>query len=136
MPAKERAAVVRIRPDLARSLCPERWPEVTAVASAYAEGAGLGAQFLGEYAADDGVKRIVELLSMGFPVAGLEYVARVVPKQPWWTEGGKRLGLSSLSAEVVRRNLPARSGHARVLSPRVAKVIEAAERERKANGAA
>jgi hypothetical protein len=136
MPAQERAAVLRIRPDLARSLCPHRWPEVLAVASAYAEGAGLGAQCVGEYAADDGVRRIVELLAIGFPVGGLEYVARVVPKQPWWTAGGKRLGLSSLSPEVVRRNLPDSSGRARVLSPRVAKVLEAAQLERKANGAA
>jgi hypothetical protein len=136
MPAQERAAVLRIRPDLARSLCPHRWPEVLAVAGAYAEGAGLGAQCLGEYAADDGVRRIVELLAIGFPVAGLEYVARVVPKQPWWTEGGKRLGLSSLSPEVVRRNLPASSGRGRVLSPRVAKVLEAAQLERKADGVA
>lgn len=136
MPAQERAAVIRLRPDLARSLCPHRWPEVLAIASAYAEGAGLGAQCLGEYGADDGVRRLVELLAMGFPTAGLEYVARVVPKQPWWTAGGKRLGLSSLSPEVVRRNLPDGSGRARVLSPRVAKVLEATARERKANGAA
>jgi len=136
LPVQERAAFLRAHPRLAGVLEPERWPEVEAIGAAFAEGSGQGKQYLGSYAKDDGVRRLVELLAVGFPQRGLEYVARTVPKQAWWTASGRRLGLSSLSPEVVCRNLPAEDGHARILSPRVAKVIEAAQREAKANGAA
>ena len=136
LPVQERAAFLRAHPRLAGALQPERWPELVAIGDAFAEGSGQGKQYLGTYDKDDGVRRLVELLATGFPQRGLEYVARVVPKQPWWTANGKRLGLSSLSLEVVRRNLPAEDGHARILSPRVARVIEAAQREGKASGAA
>jgi hypothetical protein len=136
LPAAERAALLRRRPELSGKVAPDRWPEVAAIAAAFAEGAGLPKLYLGPYEKDEGVRRVVELLAIGFPQNGLEYVARTVPKQLWWTAGGKRLGLSSLSPEVVRRNMPSEDGRPRVLSPRVAKVIEAAERERKAHGAA
>ncbi len=136
LPVQERAALLRAHPRFARALEPEHWPELLAVGAAFAEASGQAKQYLGTYDEDDGVRRLVELLAIGFPQRGLEYVARFVPKQPWWTANGKRLGLSSLSPEVVRRNLPTEDGHARVLSPRVAKVIEEAEHRRKANGAA
>lgn len=136
VPAAGRAALLRRRPELSGKLAPDRWPEVAAIAAAFAEGAGLPKLYLGPYEKDEGVRRVVELLAIGFPQNGLEYVARTVPKQSWWTAGGKRLGLSSLSPEVVRRNMPNEDGRPRLMSPRVAKVIEAAERERKAHGAA
>lgn len=136
LPAAGRAELLRRRPELSGKLAPDRWPEVAAIAAAFAEGAGLPKLYLGPYEKDEGVRRVVELLAIGFPQNGLEYVARTVPKQPWWTAGGKRLGLSSLSPEVVRRNMPSEDGRPRILSPRVAKVVEAAERERKAHGAA
>ena len=41
-----------------------------------------------------------------------------------------------LSPEVVRRNMPSEDGRPRILSPRVAKVLEAAKQQRKADGAA
>ena len=109
---------------------------MVAIGTAFAEGIGQTKQYLGPYDTDDGVRRVVELLAVGFPQRSLEYVARVVPKQAWWTAGGKRLGLSSLSPEVVRRNMPTEDGHARVQSPRVAKVLEGAGIDRKAHGAA
>jgi hypothetical protein len=136
LPAAARAALLRRRPELGRKLAPDCWPEVAAVAAAFAEGAGLPKLYLGAYDKDEGVRRVVELLAAGFPQNGLEYVARTVPKQAWWTADGKRLGLSSLSPEVVRRNLPSEDGRPRALSPRLAKIIEAAKQERKANGAA
>lgn len=135
-PAADRAALIRRRPELGRKLAPDCWPEVTAIAAAFAEGAGLPKLYLGAYDKDEGVRRVVELLAAGFPQNGLEYVARTVPKQAWWTSGGKRLGLSSLSPEVVRRNLPSEDGRPRTLSPRLAKIIQAAQQERKADGAA
>jgi hypothetical protein len=132
----ERAVFLRAHPRLADALRPERWPEIVAIGEAFAEGIGQTKQYLGSYIKDDGVRRVVELLAVGFPQRSLEYVARVVPKQAWWTANGKRLGLSSLSVEVVRRNMPDEDGHARVLSQRVAKVLEGIEREGKASGAA
>jgi hypothetical protein len=136
LPAAGRAELLRRRPELGRRLAPDCWPEVAAIAAAFAEGAGLPKLYLGAYDKDEGVRRVVELLAAGFPQNGLEYVARTVPKQPWWSSGGKRLGLSSLSPEVVRRNLPSEDGRPRTLSPRLAKIIEAARQERKADGAA
>ncbi|HVY26140.1 MAG TPA: hypothetical protein VHB79_06290 [Polyangiaceae bacterium] len=136
LPVHERAVFLRSHPRLADALQPERWPEVEAIGAAFAEGSGQTKQYLGPYDKDEGVRRVVELLAVGFPQQSLEYVARVVPKQAWWTANGKRLGLSSLSPEVVRRNMPTEDGHTRILSPRVAKVLEDANRERKASGAA
>lgn len=136
LPAAGRAELLRRRPELGRKLAPDCWPEVAAIAAAFAEGAGLPKLYLGAYDKDEGVRRVVELLAAGFPQNGLEYVARTVPKQAWWTSGGKRLGLSSLSPEVVRRNLPGEDGRPRTLSPRLAKIIQAAQEERKADGAA
>ncbi|HKY35325.1 MAG TPA: hypothetical protein VJN18_05255 [Polyangiaceae bacterium] len=136
LPVHERAIFLRAHPRLADALQPERWPEVEAIGTAFAEGTGQTKQYLGSYEKDDGVRRVVELLAVGFPQHSLEYVVRVVPKQSWWTAGGKRLGLSSLSPEVVRRNMPTEDGHARVLSPRVAKVLEGAGIDRKTHGAA
>jgi hypothetical protein len=136
LPVHERAVFLRAHPRLADALQPERWPEVEAIGTAFAEASGQTKQYLGAYERDDGVRRVVELLAVGFPQRSLEYVARVVPKQAWWTANGKRLGLSSLSVEVVRRNMPTEDGRPRILSPRVAKVLESAERARTANGAA
>ena len=136
LPVHERAAFLRAHPRLADALQPEHWPELVAVGAAFAEGSGQGKQYLGSYEKDEGVRRVVELLAVGFPQHGLEYVARTVPKQAWWTASGRRLGLSSLSPEVVRRNMPSEDGRPRILSPRVAKVLETAKQERKANGAA
>lgn len=136
LPVHERAIFLRAHSRLADALQPERWPEVEAIGAAFAEGIGQAKQYLGPYERDEGVRRVVELLAVGFPQRSIEYVARVVPKQAWWTANGKRLGLSSLSVEVVRRNMPDEDGRKRLLSPRVAKALESAETARKANGAA
>jgi hypothetical protein len=135
-PVHERAVFLRAHTRLADALQPERWPEVEAIGAAFAEGSGQGKQYLGPYDKDEGVRRVVELLAVGFPQRSIEYVARVVPKQAWWTANGKRLGLSSLSAEVVRRNMPNEERRSRVLSPLVARVIEQTEQRRKASGSA
>jgi hypothetical protein len=136
LPVGERAALVLASPKVARALKPETWPEVIAIADALAEASGGGKLYLGRYEDDDGVQAVVRLFAAGIPERALEYVARVVPKQPWWSADGKRLGLSSLSLELVRRNLPSHEGRARILSPRVAKVIASVGEKAKASDGA
>ncbi|MEI9948352.1 MAG: hypothetical protein WDO74_05060 [Pseudomonadota bacterium] len=94
------------------------------VAQAYARGSGLPEQRLGEHDSDPGVRAILKLYVAGFTQPELERVAEFMPKQAWWRN--KSLGLASLSAEVVRRNLAA--AMAGELSPRLAKVLEDVQR--------
>ena len=77
------------------------------------------------------VRALVELYAAGFTQLELERVAQIVPRQSWWSAQGKRLGLSSLSIEVVRRNLPG-TGPPREVSPQVAKVLEGVRQRREA----
>jgi len=123
---RERALAVRDQPALAATTHPERWPEVVGVAQAFARASGLPEHRLGEHGADAGVRSIVALYAAGFTQIELERVAKFVPKQPWWRS--KALGLSSLSPEVVRRNLSAAISSD--LSPRLAKVLADVERRR------
>ena len=121
---KDRATALRDHPALAATTRPERWPEVIGVAQAYARGSGLPEQRLGEHDSDPGVRAILKLYVAGFTQPELERVAEFMPKQAWWRN--KSLGLASLSAEVVRRNLAA--AMAGELSPRLAKVLEDVQR--------
>jgi hypothetical protein len=86
---------------------------------------------MGRYQRDPGVRAVVELYAAGFTQLELERVAQVVPRQSWWSAQGKRLGLSSLSIEVVRRNLPG-TGPPREVSPQVARVLEGVRQRREA----
>jgi len=123
---RDRALAVRDRPTLAIASHPERWPEVVGVAQAFARASGLPAQCLGEHGSDPGVRSILTLYAAGFTQDELERVAAFVPKQAWWR--CRALGLSSLSPEVVRRNLSA--AMASDLSPRLAKVLADVQRRR------
>lgn len=129
LPIQARAALVLEKPNLGRALHPERWPEVQSVAAALAEATGVANGYLGGYDDDPGVKAVLKLYAAGIPQPALEYVARTVPRQPWWSLNGKKLGLSSLSLEVVRRNLPGADGRARVTNPGVAKALELLRRD-------
>ena len=121
---RDRAISLRDHPALAATTRPDRWPEVIGVAQAYARGSGLPEQRLGEHDRDPGVRAIVKLYAAGFTRLELERVAEFMPKQAWWRN--KSLGLASLSAEVVRRNLAAAmTGD---LSPRLAKILESVQR--------
>ena len=126
-----RAKRLKSNPALAATLRPEHWPEVLSVAQAFANAAGIPKQPLGQYDGDAGLKALVTLYAAGFTQFELEHVARTVPNQPWWLASGKKLGLSSLSIEVARRNLPSGSATQR-LSPTVAKALAFAERHREA----
>ncbi|MFZ5894774.1 MAG: hypothetical protein ACOY0T_27165 [Myxococcota bacterium] len=129
LPIQQRAALVLERPHLGRSLHPEQWPEVQSIASALAEATGAANGYLGGYDDDPGVQAVLKLYAAGIPQTALEYVARTVPRQAWWSLNGKKLGLSSLSLEVVRRNLPGADGRARVTNPGVAKALELLRRD-------
>jgi len=126
-----RAALVVNQPALAAVTQPEQWPEVISVAKVFARAAGVAEQRLGRYQKDPGVRALVELYAVGFTQLELERVAQVVPRQPWWSAQGKRLGLSSLSIEVVRRNLPDTCAP-RERSAQVAKVLESVRQRREA----
>ena len=128
---RARAKRLKSNPELAATLRPEQWPEVLSVAQAFASAAGIAKQPLGQYDGDAGVKALVTLYAAGFTQFEIEHVARTVPVQPWWLASGKKLGLSSLSIEVARRNLPSGSATQR-LSPTVAKALAFAERHREA----
>jgi len=123
---RERALAVRVQPALATKTHPEQWAEVVGVAQAFARASGLPEQRLGEYGSDPGVRSILTLYAAGFTQVELERVAEFVPKQAWWRS--KALGLSSISPEVVRRNLSA--AMASDLSPRLAKVLADVGRRR------
>lgn len=122
---------VRDHPEVAAVSHPERWPEVLSVAQAFARAAALPEQRLGQYGRDPGVRALVDLYAAGFTQLELERVAALVPKQPWWSASSRRLGLSSLSIEVVRRNLPG-LGPPREMSPTIAKVLAGVQRRREA----
>lgn len=123
-----RARLVIDRPALADVAQPETWPEVARVAQVFAHATGATEQRLGRYQRDPGVRAIVELYAAGFTQSELEHVVQALPGQSWWSGQGKRLGLSSLSIEVVRRNLP--DARRQPLSPEVARVLEAVRRRR------
>lgn len=127
----ERAALIMGKPSLAAVTEPERWSEVLGVAQAFAVATGTKQTHLGRYSRDAGVRALVELYAAGCTQSELEAVVKIVPKQAWWSAQGKRLGLSSLSIEVVRRNLPS-SAALRPVSPQVAKVLEHVRRRREA----
>jgi len=125
---RERVLALRDQPTLAATTHPEQWQEVVGVAQAFPRGSGLTEHRLGEHGADPGVRSILALYAAGFTQIELERVAEFVPKQAWWRS--KALGLSSLSPEVVRRNLSA--AMASEMSPRLAKVLEDVKRRREA----
>ena len=128
-PIGDRATEVQNRPALAAVVQPDQWPEVLSVARAFARASGLSEPRLGKYERDSGVRALVELYATGFTQAELEHVAGLVPRQPWWSQTGKRLGLSSLTIEVVRRNLPGVDPQ-RTVSPQVAKILAEVQRKR------
>ena len=130
LPIGERATGVQNHPALASVVYPERWPEVLGVARAFARASGFPEPRLGKYERDSGVRAVVELYATGFTQAELEHVAALVPKQPWWSQSGKRLGLSSLTIEVARRNLPGVGPPP--VSPQVAKILAEVQRRREA----
>jgi hypothetical protein len=109
------------RPELAETLRPDQWPEVRAVAGAFATARGCPSQPLGRYAHDNAVEHAVALYAAGYSQADLVHVVRAVAKQDW--AKGKGLG-SLLTFKVVDANRPKPLAKTEAnLSPRAASVL-------------
>jgi hypothetical protein len=102
MPLRERAGALERDRHLAPWVEPHRWPEVAEVAAAW------DAHRLLAYERDSGVRAVVALFAAGYSVDELVRVSRAVQRSQFAERQraeGKRLGLSSLTPEIVRREL-------------------------------
>jgi|SRR6188768_493935 len=116
-----RAALVVDKAELADTLRPDQWPEVRAVAAAFATARECPTQPLGRYAQDNTVERAVALFAAGYSQSDLVHVIRAVAKQEW--AKGKGLG-SLLTFKVVDANRPRPLAKTEAnLSPRAAAVL-------------
>lgn len=126
LPVCARAEALERDKHMASWVLPHRWPEVAAVSDALTESAGQPQRRLGAYERDAGVRAVVALYAMGYTPGLLVAVARGVPTRKWWQQDGASRGLSSLTPEVVAREL-AVNPLAQPPSPAVAKAL--ADRE-------
>lgn len=126
LPICVRAEALERDKHMASWVLPHKWPEVAMVADALTEASGQPKRLLGAYERDAGVKAVVGLYAMGYTPSLLVAVARGIPTRPWWQRDGANRGLSSLTPEVVARELSV-NPLAQPPSPAVAKVL--AERD-------
>jgi hypothetical protein len=103
MPIAERARLVLEDPANGAWSSPQTWPEVVAVAEALARAAGQKRPRLGDCQRDAGVKIVLGHLADGWPPDELATLAGAIGRSKWWADGGAVRGLSSLTAEVLRR---------------------------------
>jgi hypothetical protein len=99
----KRSALLMDRAELAEALRPDQWPEVRAVAEAFALARGRPSQPLGRYAQDNAVRLAVALYAAGYPETDLIFVVRAIANQEWAKD--KALG-SLLTFKVVDANRP------------------------------
>ena len=129
----ERSALVVDRAELAEALRPDKWPEVRAVAEAFALARGCPSQPLGRYAHDNAVRMAVALYAAGYPQADLIFVVRAIAKQAWTKDKG--LG-SLLTFKVVDANRPKPLAKIEpTLSPRAALALARVREERRSRDA-
>jgi hypothetical protein len=117
VPICPRARLALENPHDALWLEPQKWPEIVQVAAAFAAACGGPAPRLLRFSSDAAVRHLCELYAAEFTLEELLFVADAAPRQPWWNKDGKRFGLTSLSAEVVRRTLEARTAKPRTGTP-------------------
>jgi hypothetical protein len=103
LPIAERARLVLADPGNGAWSSPQAWPEVVAVAEALARAAGQKRPRLGELQRDAGVRAVLGHLADGWPPDELAALAGAIGRSKWWRDGGAVRGLSSLTAEVLRR---------------------------------
>jgi hypothetical protein len=103
VPIAERARLVLEDPGNGAWSSPQTWPEVVAVAEALARSAGHVRPKLGDCRRDVGVKTVLGHLADGWAPEELATLAGAIGRSKWWRDGGGTRGLSSLTAEVLRR---------------------------------
>jgi hypothetical protein len=125
LPVCVRSAYAERDQMLGHELQPGAWPEVLAVREALAAAQRRPERPFGAYPRDSGLAAIVALYAAGYVQRDLVRAATHLPSTAWWVEGGRQRGLSSLSAEVVRRALD-ELPEERTASPEVLRAIAAA----------
>jgi hypothetical protein len=102
----ERAKALQRDPHMAQWVSPQEWPEVVELAEAWGE------TRLGQYERDSGVRAAVEAFAAGFSLDELKSASEALVRSGYAEEArakGRKLGMSSLSPEVIRRALS--NGH-------------------------
>lgn len=97
-----RAKALQRDPHLAQWVTPQEWPEIQELAEAWGE------KRLGQYERDSGVRACVEVFAAGFTLDELKHATEQAKRSGWANDkrkNGHRLGLASLTPEVVRRAL-------------------------------
>jgi hypothetical protein len=108
LPIGERARYVLKNPYDAEWLEPHRWSELLQLAEALATANGDPKPRLLRMSSDKAVVHMLELFAADYPLEDLLYVFSSVPRQTWWRSDRGRLGLTSVTSEVVRRTLAMR----------------------------
>ncbi len=93
-------------PNAAAYLEPQRWKAVVEVSDALSHASGRSEQRrLLSYEQDPGVRAVIGLLAAGYLPSTLVQVAKSLPTRDWWRKDGRTRGLSSMTVEVVDREL-------------------------------
>lgn len=99
----ERSGLLVDRPELADALRPDLWPEVRALADAFASARGRQTQPLGRYAHDSAVRQAIALYAAGYSPTDVVHVVRAVARQEWAKD---RALASLLTFKVLDANRP------------------------------
>jgi hypothetical protein len=124
IPIAERARLVLEDPGNGAWSAPQTWPEVVAVAEALAHAAGHRRPKLGDMQRDAGVRVVLGHLADGWDPSELVRLAGAVARSKWWRDGGGTRGLSSLTAEVLRRTENEQPRRNERMDPEIAREIE------------
>jgi hypothetical protein len=124
IPIAERARRVLENPSSAQWSEPQAWPEVVAVAEALAKAAGHKRPRLGDCSRDAGVRIVLGHLADGWEPSELAALSEAIGRSEWWRVSGANRGLSSLTAEVLRRAQNERPRQDPRMDPEIARELE------------
>lgn len=125
LPVNDRAKWLIHDPMLWSYTEPHQWPELREVAETLARAAGQRPPRLAAQR-DRGVETLVGHYASDFPQDELLRAAAIVGACDWWQEGRK--GLSSFTAEVIRRGLADDPHYEAETNPAVRRALEVANR--------
>lgn len=123
---QERCQLLGTDAHLASYIQPERWPELLRLRDLFAEVSGLTNVELGPFAHHKGTQRLVAMFAAGHSLETLERAIRLLPKNKWWCDNGRKFGIGGLTMNVIDSVLA--SAHENDLTP--------AQRERVAHALA